>query len=60
MDNSGHPHSYPGGHFLTVVGYSDAGLTVNIADPADAQGVGAYTLPVSKLADWVALRGYSA
>ncbi|GAA0713584.1 C39 family peptidase [Dactylosporangium roseum] len=60
VDNDGIAHSYPGGHFLTVVGYSDAGQNVTIADPADARGVGRYTLTTVKLAHWIALRGYSA
>ncbi|GAA2632152.1 hypothetical protein GCM10010399_75560 [Dactylosporangium fulvum] len=60
VDNDGNAHSYPGGHFLTVVGYSDNGQNVTIADPADARGVGRYTLTTVKLAHWIALRGYSA
>ncbi|MET7403018.1 C39 family peptidase [Dactylosporangium sp. NPDC005572] len=59
-DNDGNAHSYPGGHFLTVVGYSDDGQNVTIADPADARGVGRYTMATTRLAHWVALRGYSA
>lgn len=60
VDKDGDSHSYPGGHFLTVVGYSDGGQTVRIADPADAHGVGSYMLSTVNLANWVALRGYSA
>lgn len=60
VDDKGGSHSYPGGHYLTVVGYSNGGTTVKIADPADALGVGYYTLTTAKLAHWVALRGYSA
>ncbi|WP_238009163.1 C39 family peptidase [Dactylosporangium sp. AC04546] len=59
-DNDGNAHSYPGGHFLTVVGYSDDGQNVTIADPADARGVGRYTMSTVRLAHWIALRGYSA
>ncbi|MFB9180470.1 C39 family peptidase [Dactylosporangium sucinum] len=59
-DNDGNDHSYPGGHFLTVVGYSDDGQNVTIADPADARGVGRYTMSTVRLAHWIALRGYSA
>ncbi|MEV0568099.1 C39 family peptidase [Dactylosporangium sp. NPDC050588] len=60
VDDKGNSHSYPGGHYLTVVGYLDGGKTVKIADPADALGVGYYTLTTAKLAHWTALRGYSA
>ncbi|MFC5007229.1 C39 family peptidase [Dactylosporangium cerinum] len=60
VDDKGGSHSYPGGHYLTVVGYSNGGRTVKIADPADALGVGYYTLTTAKLAHWTALRGYSA
>ncbi|MGI5237668.1 C39 family peptidase [Dactylosporangium sp. CA-139066] len=60
VDDAGHGHSYDGGHYLTIVGYRDGGATVKIADPADAQGVGSYTLPVTKMADWIAQRGYAA
>lgn len=60
VDDSGHGHSYPGGHYLTIVGYRDGGDTVKIADPADATGVGSYTLSTRKMADWIALRGYAA
>jgi hypothetical protein len=60
VDDGGHAHAYPGGHYLTVVGYRDGGRTVRIADPADALGVGSYTLPIAAMAHWIALRGYSA
>ena len=60
MDDKGRTHSYEGGHYLTVVGYDNAGQTVKIADPADASGTGSYTMTTVKLAHWIALRGYSA
>ncbi|WP_426505802.1 C39 family peptidase [Dactylosporangium sp. McL0621] len=60
VDDGGHAHAYPGGHYLTIVGYHNGGDTVKIADPADALGVGSYTLSVKKMADWIALRGYAA
>jgi hypothetical protein len=59
-DTAGETHSYEGGHYLSVVGYTDGGLTVRIADPADTQGDGSYTIPVTTLANWMATRGYSA
>lgn len=58
-DVAGGWHSYPGGHYLTVVGYRDAGRTVKIADPANA-AAGSYWMSVDALADWTATRGYSA
>ncbi|WP_433608383.1 C39 family peptidase [Dactylosporangium sp. CA-139114] len=60
VDDAGHSHAYPGGHYLTIVGYSSNGDTVRIADPADALGVGSYTLSIQRMADWIALRGYAA
>ena len=59
-DIAGDPHSYAGGHYLTVTGYSDEGRTVTITDPADRVGSNEYQLPVDKLANWIATRGYSA
>ncbi|MEV6927637.1 C39 family peptidase [Dactylosporangium sp. NPDC051485] len=59
-DDAGRGHSYEGGHYLTIVGYRDGGQTVKIADPADAQGSGSYTLSIANMANWIAQRGYSA
>ena len=59
-DSYGKTHSYPGGHYLTVVGYSDSGDTVKIADPADSYGTGWYMMSTVTLANWIATRGYSA
>ncbi len=60
MDTDGDWHSYWGGHYLTVVGYSNDGWTAKIADPADANGYGWYWMSTTRLAHWIALRGYSA
>jgi hypothetical protein len=60
MDTDGDYHSYWGGHYLTVVGYSNDGWTVKIADPADANGYGWYWMDTIRLAHWIAGRGYSA
>jgi peptidase C39-like protein len=59
-DNAGELHSYEGGHYLAIVGYSDSGDNVEIADSADTIGSPYYTMPVSRMADWIATRGYSA
>ncbi|MFI6819902.1 C39 family peptidase [Micromonospora sp. NPDC050187] len=58
-DVAGGWHSYPGGHYLTVVGYRDNGRTVKIADPANA-AAGSYWMTTIGLAHWAATRGYSA
>ncbi|MEE6263787.1 C39 family peptidase [Plantactinospora sonchi] len=58
-DTTGAPHSYDGGHYLTVVGYRDDGRTVKIADPADVNGASSYWMSTTNLANWAATRGYS-
>jgi hypothetical protein len=59
-DTAGDVHSYEGGHYLPVVGYSEHGDKVTIADSADTVGSPYYQLPVEKLANWIATRGYAA
>ena len=60
VDTDGDAHSYSGGHYMTVVGYNNSGDIVKLADPADANGYGWYWMTTNRLADWIALRGYSA
>lgn len=60
FDTDGGVHSYPGGHYLTVVGYTDQGRTVEIADPANPNGTITYKMTTIELAKWMATRGYSA
>ena len=60
VDTDGDAHSYSGGHYMTVVGYKNSGDIVKLADPADANGYGWYWMTTNRLADWIALRGYSA
>jgi hypothetical protein len=60
VDTDGDAHSYSGGHYLTIVGYSDDGWTAHLADPADANGYGWYWMNTTSLAHWIAARGYSA
>jgi hypothetical protein len=60
MDTDGDYHSYWGGHYMTVVGFTDDGWTVKLADPADANGYGWYWMTTTRLAHWIAARGYSA
>ncbi|WP_229397895.1 C39 family peptidase [Micromonospora okii] len=58
-DVDGGWHSFPGGHYVAVVGYRDGGRTVRIADSADPS-VPAYWITTTALAHWAATRGYSA
>ncbi|MEV4655068.1 C39 family peptidase [Micromonospora sp. NPDC049301] len=59
VDTDGNPHSYEGGHYLTLVGYRDGGDTIRIADPADP-ALGEYWMSLPKVANWIAERGYSS
>ncbi|MER7165161.1 C39 family peptidase [Micromonospora sp. NPDC000207] len=56
-DTDGTAHSFEGGHYISVVGYSDEGATVTIADSADPAQA-SYKMDVEDLADWIATRGY--
>ncbi|NJP31120.1 C39 family peptidase [Micromonospora thermarum] len=58
VDTDGAPHSYEGGHYLTLVGYRDGGDLIRIADPAAPQGE--YWMTLEKVANWIAERGYSS
>ena len=59
-DTSGDVHSYEGGHYLPVVGYTDHGNKIKIADSADTIGSPYYTVDAATLANWIATRGYAA
>ncbi|MEU4780872.1 C39 family peptidase [Micromonospora sp. NPDC023633] len=58
VDTVGNPHSYEGGHYLTLVGYRDGGDLIRIADPAAPEGE--YWMTLEKVANWIAERGYSS
>ncbi|WP_092374421.1 C39 family peptidase [Micromonospora phaseoli] len=58
-DTAGRWHSFPGGHYVAVVGYEDGGRLVRIADSADAS-YPSYWVSTIDLANWAATRGYSA
>ncbi|GIH08429.1 hypothetical protein Rhe02_64960 [Rhizocola hellebori] len=60
MDTDGDWHTYNGGHYMVITGYSNDGWTVKVADPADANGYGWYWMTTARMATWIALRGYSA
>ena len=57
-DTDGNTHSFEGGHYISVVGYTDNGNTVTIADSADPN-TASYDITVEHLADWIATRGYA-
>ncbi|WP_249713960.1 C39 family peptidase [Rhizomonospora bruguierae] len=59
-DVDGVVHDYPGGHYLTIVGYRDNGNQVRIADPAYVNGQASYWMDYSAAAQWTQTRGYSA
>ncbi|MEU3453772.1 C39 family peptidase [Micromonospora sp. NPDC006766] len=58
-DTNGGWHSFPGGHYIAVVGYKDDGRTALIADSADPS-LPSYWITTIDLANWAATRGYSA
>ncbi|PZF91747.1 C39 family peptidase [Micromonospora deserti] len=58
VDTDGNPHSYEGGHYLTLVGYREGGDLIRIADPAAPEGE--YWMTLEKVANWIAERGYSS
>ncbi|UWZ34153.1 C39 family peptidase [Dactylosporangium roseum] len=59
-DAGGVWHEFPGGHYVTIVGYRDHGGTVQIADPSGMFGPRTYWMSTGAMANWVAARGYSA
>lgn len=58
-DTDGGWHSFPGGHYIAVVGYQDEGRLVKIADSANP-ATASYWMSTIALANWAATRGYSA
>jgi Peptidase_C39 like family len=60
IDTDGDAHAYMNGHYLAIVGYSSDGWNVKVADSADAHHVGWYWMSTSRMATWIAARGYSA
>ncbi|WLS43053.1 C39 family peptidase [Micromonospora profundi] len=57
-DTDGNTHSFEGGHYISVVGYTDNGNTVTIADSANPN-TASYDITTEHLADWIATRGYA-
>jgi hypothetical protein len=60
VDETGTVHAYDGGHYIAVIGYTDQGRGVRIADPADVNGHDYYTMSTIDLTNWMATRGYSS
>ncbi|SCF28460.1 Peptidase_C39 like family protein [Micromonospora viridifaciens] len=58
-DTDGGWHSFPGGHYIAVVGYKNDGRTALIADSANP-ALPSYWMTTIDLANWAATRGYSA
>jgi hypothetical protein len=57
----GRTHSYSGGHYLAVTGYSQSGDLARISDNAyGSASAGEYWMTTDRLADWIAGRGYAA
>ncbi len=59
-DTAGEAHSYKGGHYLTITGYTNDGHLVSITDSWDKKGSNEYQLPVDTMANWTATRGYTS
>ncbi|MFC7550139.1 C39 family peptidase [Plantactinospora sp. GCM10030261] len=57
-DTNGTPHTYEGGHYITVHAYTDNGDTVKIADSANPN-TASYWITTTDLAHWMATRGYT-
>ena len=57
-DTDGGIHSFEGGHYISVVGYTNNGKIVTIADSANPD-TASYQITVDNLADWIATRGYT-
>jgi hypothetical protein len=58
-DTIGEVHSYNGGHYVTITGYTEDGRLISVTDPADRSGSNEYQVPVERMADWIATRGYA-
>ncbi|SCL16721.1 Peptidase_C39 like family protein [Micromonospora rhizosphaerae] len=59
-DASGVRHDFSGGHYVTLVGYSDDGRAVKVADASGMYGSNTYWMNTINMANWIATRGYSA
>jgi len=60
QDTVGNYHEYDGGHYISIIGYTNNGRDVRIADPAVSEDQGLYTMSTADLANWMGTRGYSS
>lgn len=58
-DVNGNTYSYPGGHYITVVGYQDNGARVKVGDSANPN-TASYWISTANLAQWAGTRGYAS
>jgi Peptidase_C39 like family len=58
-DVNGNTYSFPGGHYIVVVGYQYNGTRVKIADSANPNAA-SYWINTSNLAEWAGTRGYAS
>jgi Peptidase_C39 like family len=58
-DLGGTTRSFPGGHYITVVGYDYNGTRAKIGDSANPASP-SYWIATSELAQWAGTRGYAA
>jgi hypothetical protein len=58
-DINGNTYSYPGGHYITVVGYQHNGTRVKIGDSANPN-TASYWISTANLTQWAGTRGYAA
>lgn len=53
--SDGGAYNYPGGHYVTILGYANDGASVYVGDVA----VRKYWVTIAQMATWIAGRGYS-
>ncbi|MET7392075.1 C39 family peptidase [Dactylosporangium sp. NPDC005572] len=58
-DTNGVSHTFDGGHYVAIVGYTENGQIVKVADSANPSGDGTYWMTTTNIANWIARRGYS-
>jgi hypothetical protein len=59
-DSAGVWHDFPGGHYIAIVGYSDDGRSLQVADSSGMYGSSTYWMSTIDMANWIGTRGYSA
>lgn len=59
-DSVGVWHEFPGGHYIAIVGYSDDGRSLQVADSSGMYGSSTYWMSTIDMANWIGTRGYSA